>query len=55
MGDTRAIILGALVYAAGLVLSSLAVSPLAQQMQEVLVGFGIAGTCRYRSALLALL
>jgi len=44
MGDKRAIILGALVYAAGLVLSSFAVSPLAHQMYEVLVGFGIAGT-----------
>ncbi|MTJ04509.1 MAG: MFS transporter [Sediminimonas qiaohouensis] len=44
MGDRRAIILGALVYAAGLVLSSFAVSPAAHQMYEVLVGFGIAGT-----------
>lgn len=44
MGDRRAIILGALVYAAGLVLSSFAVSPVAHQMYEVLVGFGIAGT-----------
>jgi len=44
MGDRRAIIIGALVYAAGLVLSSLAVSPGAHQLYEVLVGFGIAGT-----------
>ncbi|MDR9485265.1 MAG: MFS transporter [Sediminimonas sp.] len=44
MGDRRAIILGALVYAAGLVLSSFAISPAAHQMYEVLVGFGIAGT-----------
>jgi MFS family permease len=44
MGDRRAIIIGALVYAAGLVLSSLAVSPGALQAYEVLVGFGIAGT-----------
>jgi len=44
MGDRRAIVIGALVYAAGLVLSSLAVSPEAHQAYEVLVGFGIAGT-----------
>ena len=44
MGDRRAIIIGALVYAAGLVLSSFAVSPQAHQLYEVLVGFGIAGT-----------
>ncbi|WP_136683291.1 MFS transporter [Falsirhodobacter xinxiangensis] len=43
-GDRRAIILGALFYAAGLVLSSLAVTPGQHQMLEVLVGFGIAGT-----------
>lgn len=43
-GDRRAIILGALVYAAGLVLSSFAVTPGAHQMLEILVGFGIAGT-----------
>jgi MFS family permease len=44
LGDRRAIILGALIYAAGLVLSSFAVSPQAHQLFEVLVGFGIAGT-----------
>ncbi|KGM50320.1 MFS transporter [Pseudooceanicola atlanticus] len=44
MGDRRAIILGAIVYAAGLVLSSFAVTPEAHQWYEVLVGFGIAGT-----------
>lgn len=43
-GDRRAIILGALLYAAGLLLSSLAVTPGQHQMLEVLVGFGIAGT-----------
>lgn len=43
-GDRRAIVLGALTYAAGLVLSSFAVSPGAMQWLEVLVGFGIAGT-----------
>jgi len=43
-GDRRAIILGAILYAAGLVLSSLAVTPLQHQVLEILVGFGIAGT-----------
>ena len=36
--------MGALVYAAGLVLSSTAVTPSAHQFYEILVGFGIAGT-----------
>ena len=44
VGDRKAIILGALMYAAGLVLSSFAVSPEAHQMYEILVGFGVAGT-----------
>lgn len=44
IGDRKAIILGAVTYAAGLVLSSFAVSPEAHQLYEVLVGFGIAGT-----------
>lgn len=44
IGDRKAIILGAITYAAGLVLSSFAVSPLEHQLYEVLVGFGIAGT-----------
>lgn len=43
-GDRRAIILGAICYAAGLVLSSFAVSPIQHQFLEILVGFGIAGT-----------
>ena len=43
-GDRRAIVLGALFYAAGLVLSSFAVTPGAHQVLEILVGFGIAGT-----------
>lgn len=43
-GDRKAIILGALVYALGLVLSSFAVTPEAHQLLEILVGFGIAGT-----------
>lgn len=44
LGDRRAIILGALIYAAGLVLSSFAVTPVQHQLLEVLVGFGVAGT-----------
>ncbi|QCO56183.1 MFS transporter [Pseudorhodobacter turbinis] len=43
-GDRRAIIAGALLYAAGLVLSSLAVTPGQHWLLEILVGFGIAGT-----------
>ncbi len=43
-GNLRAVILGALVYALGLVLSSFAVTPEAHQFYEILVGFGIAGT-----------
>ena len=44
VGDRKAIVLGALVYAAGLVASSFAVTPEAHWGLEVLVGFGIAGT-----------
>ncbi|WP_135506687.1 MFS transporter [Roseovarius aestuariivivens] len=44
IGDRKAIVLGALIYAAGLVLSSFAVTPEAHQIYEILVGFGIAGT-----------
>ena len=44
LGDRLAIVLGALTYAAGLVLSSYAVTPFGMQAYEVLVGFGIAGT-----------
>jgi MFS family permease len=43
-GDRRAIILGALLYATGLVLSTFAVTPGQHWGLEVLVGFGIAGT-----------
>lgn len=44
IGDRKAIIIGALTYAAGLILSAGASTPLAMQTYEVLVGFGIAGT-----------
>jgi MFS family permease len=43
-GDRRAIILGALFYVAGLILSSYAITPGQHQFLEILVGFGIAGT-----------
>ena len=43
-GDRRAIVLGALIYALGLVLSAHAVTPGGHQMLNVLIGFGIAGT-----------
>lgn len=44
ISDRKAIIAGALFYAAGLLLSAGATTPIAHQMYEVLVGFGIAGT-----------
>ena len=43
-GDRRAIFIGALTYATGLVLSSAATTPGAHQAIEIIVGFGIAGT-----------
>ncbi|MFG5381601.1 MFS transporter [Yoonia sp. R2-816] len=44
IGDRKAIIIGAVMYAAGLLLSAGATTPLAHKLYEVLVGFGIAGT-----------
>jgi MFS family permease len=44
LGDRRAIVLGALLYAAGLIGSAFATTPEAHQMLEIAVGFGIAGT-----------
>ena len=44
IGDRRAVFLGAVVYAAGLLLSSMAITPIGHQVYAVLVGFGIAGT-----------
>ena len=44
IGDRRAIVIGAFVYAAGLVASSFATDPFAMQSLQMLVGFGIAGT-----------
>ena len=44
IGDRKAILIGAVFYAAGLLLSAGATTPLAHQFYEILVGFGIAGT-----------
>ncbi len=44
IGDRKAIVIGAFVYALGLVLSSFATTPQAHQAYEWLIGFGIAGT-----------
>ena len=44
IGDRKALILGAIVYAAGLVLSAGATTPVEHQAYEWLVGFGVAGT-----------
>jgi MFS family permease len=44
LGDRRAIVIGALLYAAGLVASAFATTPGAHQLLEVIIGFGIAGT-----------
>lgn len=43
-GDRKALVLGALIYALGLVLTAWAMTPAQMQMLEILVGFGIAGT-----------
>ena len=44
IGDRRAIFIGAVVYAVGLILSANSVTPLEHQAYAWLVGFGIAGT-----------
>ncbi|WP_372991906.1 MFS transporter [Sulfitobacter sp.] len=43
-GDRRAIVIGSIVYAVGLVLSANSVTPIEHQTYAWLVGFGIAGT-----------
>jgi Arabinose efflux permease len=43
-GDRRAIVVGALFYAAGLLLTAFATTPGSMQLLEILVGFGVAGT-----------
>ncbi len=44
IGDRIAIILGVVLYAAGLVLSGFATTPLAHQLLEFMIGMGVAGT-----------
>ena len=44
LSDRKAIILGAIIYAVGLVLSANSISPIGHQAYAWLVGFGIAGT-----------
>ena len=44
IGDRRAIVMGSVVYALGLVLSAYSVTPLGHQSYAWLVGFGVAGT-----------
>ena len=44
IGDRKTLVIGAVLYAAGLLLSSFAVTPGQHQFLEILVGFGIAGT-----------
>jgi len=43
-GDRKAIILGALFYSVGLLLTAFAMTPGTMQLLEILVGFGVAGT-----------
>lgn len=44
LGDRKAVVLGVLVYALGLALSSMASTATSHQLLEILVGVGIAGT-----------
>ena len=44
IGDRRAIVMGAIVYALGMVMSSMAVTPLGHQIWSMAVGMGVAGT-----------
>lgn len=44
IGDRKAIILGSIMYAAGLVLSAWSTTPLEHQTYAWLIGFGVAGT-----------
>ena len=43
-GDKKIIIVGALCYVSGLIISTFAQSPLTHQFLELIIGFGIAGT-----------
>lgn len=44
IGDRKAILLGAVIYAAGLVLTAGSMTPLETQLYAWLIGFGVAGT-----------
>ncbi len=44
IGDRKAIIIGAVLYAGGIVLSAFSTTPIEHQMYNWLIGFGIAGT-----------
>ena len=44
IGDRKAIVIGALVYVAGLVLSAASTTPLEHQLYAWLIGFGVGGT-----------
>ncbi|MEP2030319.1 MAG: MFS transporter [Paracoccaceae bacterium] len=44
IGDRKAIVIGGLVYVAGLLLSAQSVTPVAHQTYAWLIGFGVAGT-----------
>jgi MFS family permease len=44
LGDRKMIIVGALCYVTGLILSTFAQNPLTHQFLELIIGFGIAGT-----------
>ena len=44
LGDRKSIIIGAIFYSLGLVLTAGATTPIEYQLYEILVGFGIAGT-----------
>lgn len=44
IGDRKAIVMGGLIYAVGLILSAWSTTPLEHQLYAWLVGFGIAGT-----------
>lgn len=43
MGDRKAIVLGALAYVFGLMMSANSITPLAHQMYNISIGFGVAG------------
>ena len=44
LGDRKAILLGAVLYAVGLLTSAFATTPEQHQLLEIIVGFGVAGT-----------